>query len=259
MTKDYKQYKLDLKRSPVDERDYIAETIYSAEGELPEELDLRDDLPPVFDQKSQGSCAACTAACMKEWQENQDVGLEEHMSVQFVYNNRSNAPGEGMYPRDVMAILNKIGIVKETDYPYFTDAPITNALKEKAADYKIKGYASVSTIDGLKKALVKNGPCFISFPVYDYGLAFWKPKQGSKLLGYHAVTVVGYDKDGFIIRNSWSPGWGLDGYTNYGYRDWGSHREIWTTIDEDSDKPLPPPKPKKKEGWFKRFVKKVFG
>ena len=30
--------------------------------------------------------------------------------------------------------------------------------------------------------------------------------------GGHAVTVVGYTSDRFIIRNSWGTGWGDDGF-----------------------------------------------
>ena len=28
----------------------------------------------------------------------------------------------------------------------------------------------------------------------------------------HAVTVVGYTENAWIIKNSWGPNWGLDGY-----------------------------------------------
>ena len=35
----------------------------------PESLDLTCDLPPIRNQGEQGTCAAQTAACMKEYQE----------------------------------------------------------------------------------------------------------------------------------------------------------------------------------------------
>ena len=57
---------------------------------LPPTLDLTPKLPMVRNQGSQGSCAAQSAACMKEYQENVDNNITEHFSPQFVYNNRSN-------------------------------------------------------------------------------------------------------------------------------------------------------------------------
>ena len=47
--------------------------------------------------------------------------------------------------------------------------------------------------------------------------------------------LVGYNEDGFIVRNSWGHNWGNQGYSIYEYNDWGSHWEIWTTIDLDND------------------------
>ena len=56
------------------------------------------------------------------------------------------------------------------------------------------------------------------------------------------MTVVGYTKSAFIIRNSWGHWWADKGYCDYPFTEWGSHWEIWTTIDEKSTKP-PSPSP----------------
>ena len=64
---------------------------------LPETMDLRPNLLSVRNQGSQGSCVAQSISCMKEWQEKSQVNLNEYMSPQFIYNNRSNYPNEGMY------------------------------------------------------------------------------------------------------------------------------------------------------------------
>jgi C1A family cysteine protease len=251
---------LNIKKSPVDERDYVAETIFSsAPVELPKAHDMREDLPDVRNQGSQGSCAGMTSACMKEWQENKDVGFKDYMSPQFVYNNRNNQETAGMYSRDVMKILNKIGIVTEKDYPYQTFTPITEDLKNKASKYRISGYATVNSIEGLKKALFKNGPCYFAVPVYNYGNRMWKPKQGESRLGGHAMTCVGWNESGFIIRNSWGMGWNGDGYTVFPYSDWGLHWEAWTTIDADSGSDIVQPLKKKKSFWqrIKDFFKGI--
>jgi len=235
--------------SPLDEKDWIAESIYlmrrkrDGEIDLPKELDLRKDLQPIRSQGGQGTCSAQTASCMKEWQEKKNINLNEYFSPQFIYNLRENYPNSGMYGRNTMQILQKIGCCREIHYPYETDKDkntVSDKAKEYASNYKIKSYAQVKTIDGLKMALYKNGPCYISFPTYNNTTTFWKPENNSqKMNGGHAVTVVGYNKEGFIIRNSWGMKWNNNGYTIYPYTQFGSHWEIWTTIDDESNKDVP--------------------
>ena len=110
---------------------------------------------------------------MKEWQELKDVSFNQYMSPQFIYNNRENQDSEGMYGRDVMRILSKVGSCSETSYPYQKiEDPnnILHSIKEEALNYKIKSYAQIKTLDSLKRALYINGPCYISFPVYNHGI-----------------------------------------------------------------------------------------
>ena len=64
----------------------------------------------------------------------------------------------------------------------------------------------------------------------------WDSKEGDgNGHGGHAMVVVGYDEEGFIIRNSFGEKWGKKGYCWYPYADWGAHWEIWTTIDDKSE------------------------
>jgi C1A family cysteine protease len=247
---DLTQYKFNLEKSPTDPRDFMLESVYPEAVELPTKWDLRKDMRSVRDQGAQGTCSAQTASAFKEWQEYVDVGFKEWMSPQFVYNLRPNIPSEGMFPRDTMEILYKIGIVPEKDYPYGSNTHVTDELYKIAAKYKIEGYAAVNTVDSLKKALFMNGPCYIAFPVYNpQKMEFWKPDfTGQQMLGGHAVTVVGYLKDSFIIRNSWSSEWGDQGYTYYPFIQFGMHWEIWTAIDADSN----PENLAKKSAQYKR-------
>jgi hypothetical protein len=233
-------YELNIEPSPIDRRDWILEDVLSSDFDVNPVLDYRSELEDIRDQGSQGTCAAQTVACMKEWQEKQDVKWYGYMSPQFVYNHRKNQDGSGMYSRDVMKILHKIGICPESKYPYGKiESPnnIDEDVKETALNYVIDSYASVNTIDGLKKSLIKNGPCYIAFPVYNYSDKFWKRVDQQVFLGGHAVCVVGYTKDSFIIRNSWGDKWGDNGYTYYPFNEWGSHWEVWSTVDADTYSP----------------------
>ena len=42
-----------------------------------------------------------------------------------------------------------------------------------------------------------NGPCLVGFPVYNYGIKMWKQENGEQFKGGHAMTIVGYNFDGF--------------------------------------------------------------
>ena len=109
-------YKINITKSPEDERDYIAETIYPTESDYPTNLDLRKSLLPVRNQGSQGTCVAMSCACMKEWQELKDISFKEYMSPQFIYNNRENQERAGMYGRSAMKILSTLGSCKEISF-----------------------------------------------------------------------------------------------------------------------------------------------
>jgi len=255
---DATKYKFNLEKSPIDSRDFLLESIYPVKVSLPETWDLRKYMKPVRDQGNAGTCSAQTASAIKEWQERADVNFMDYMSPWFVYQLRENQNSEGMYPRDTMKILNKIGIVPEKDYGYLTTSPITNKLKENASIFKIQGYAQINTVEALKQSLFTNGPCYIAFPVYNpNSMEFWKPAfNGQTMLGGHAVTVVGYRKRDFIIRNSWSSAWGDQGYTYYPFTDFGYHWEIWTAIDADSNPENLINKAKKHQCIFKRIFSK---
>ena len=236
---------LNLKKSEEDTRDWNFEKLMKSD-DLPLWCDHRNKLQPVRNQGNQGTCYAQSAACMKEWQENRDYGLDEYLSPQFFYNNRNywnnnkkdgNDKNEdyGMTGRDVMRILKDAGICLESEYPYgIVDENVSDMdieLIESAKKHRIKSYARVSTLEGLKRSLFENGPCLIAFPVYNYTDQMWNKKEGDSNLGGHAMTVVGYTEESFIIRNSWGLDWGDNGYSYYYFNDWGAHWEIWTTID----------------------------
>ena len=233
--------------SPEDIRDYKYEFIELSEENLPKTLDMRNEILAVRNQGADGACVAFTASCMKEVQERRDIDFNEYMSPQFIYLNRQNRNTEGMYPRDLMRILSTIGSIPEKMMPYQKSTKITKEMLKNASNHRISGYASISTIDGLKSALVKNGPALLGIPVYHYGKHLWYERTGDRLRGGHAVAVVGWDETGFIIRNSWGASWNGDGHTHFPFEHWGMQWETWTSIDADSVKEIVNNKPKKKK------------
>ena len=230
---------LNVKKSPIDDRDWIFKN-KNNNIKLPLILDYRNDLLPVRNQGNQGTCYAQSVACMKEWQEKKDTNLDKYLSPQFFYNNRSNLydddknNDEGMYGRDVMKLLRNIGICEEEIYPYGLiqkKQEIQEYCYLKAKKNIIKGYAKIDSLDSLKESLYTNGPCLIAFPVYNNGNEMWIKNNDNNFMGGHAMCVVGYLEDSFIIRNSWGNYWGDNGYCYYKFKDWNSHWECWTTVD----------------------------
>lgn len=228
-------------KSPIDNRDWIITDVLS---ELQDTLDYRYMLQPIRNQGSQGTCYAQSAACAKEWQEKINYNFNNYFSPQFFYNYRPNIyddndnNNDGMFGRDVMKLLLDIGICTEKEYPYglIEDKNIINSsVIKNALNHKIKSYARVTSIDSLKLSLFKNGPCLISFPIYNYSMEMWKSTiKDTEIIGGHAMTVVGYTNDSFIIRNSWGSSWGDNGYCYYKLNDWGVHWEIWSIVDDKS-------------------------
>jgi len=237
-------YSLNANTSPPDPRDYQAESIFPADLSLPKVYDPRSTMLQVRDQGSEGSCVAESISCLKEIQEKKNVSFNDYMSPQFVYNNRANQTTAGMNGRDAMNIVCDKGIVAEEDYPYGKiEAPdkISQDILNKAANYKAKGYAYVNTIDTMKSAIYRSGACIVLVEVYSMSETMWKPaKLGDPSSGGHAMAAIGWNEQGFILRNSWGAQWGQDGgYTIFPYSDWGMQDEVWTLIDDTSSQPDP--------------------
>ena len=107
----------------------------------------------------------------------------------------------------------------------------TEGVPSDAGNLKIHEYAKIRNIPELKYAILANGPCFSALPVYHNGRNFWNRESGyNTIVGYHAISLVGYTEDSFIIRNSWGRGFGDNGYTEISDRDFGKLLEAWTIV-----------------------------
>ena len=225
--------------SPPDPRDWNTEPVFDEHVRKPRRyLDLRHELKPIRNQGKQGTSAAHVGVCMAEYQVRKNKLLKKQLlSPQFLYDQREDQEKSTMCGREIMKILGNIGVCQETSYPYEKSKEKTEVeanLLEEASLCKIQNYARVHTISSLKKALFVNGPCFISFPVYNHTVKMWVQHKGEVCLGGHAMTVVGYDKKGFILRNSWGLYWKTKGYCHFPYKDWGCQYEIWTIVKPES-------------------------
>ena len=220
---------------------------------LPSKLDYTSQMMPVRNQGDLfGTCGPQVFCSMYEWKEER---VCEYLSPQFMFNCRATQNQNGMTCRDVMKIGQKIGVPKDTEYPYGTQGDMVDIardskLMDAASRHKISSYARVYSIEDMKAALVTNGPGMVAIPVYNMSDAnkLWvKDADNNRLRGGHAITLVGYDTDDvgphFIVRNSWGVGWGDRGYGKLYEKDWESVWEGWTCkyIGHGDGEPEPPP------------------
>ncbi len=56
-------------------------------------------------------------------------------------------------------------------------------------------------------------------------------KADTEQQGGHAFALVGFNRRGFIVQNSWGPGWGLKGFAVLAYDDWGANgKDAWVCV-----------------------------
>ena len=176
--------------------------------EMPEEYSYQDIMPPVLDQGYTSKCVCYTLTSLLDWKVNRLKGTKDSnkFSIDELYNSRADKRADGMQIKEALKYLRHNGL----------------------NGTKIEEYAMVGSVEMIKRALILNGPCAIGVPVYQTSdTDFW---NGSELLGGHCVMIVGYDKEGLVIRNSWGTSWGSRGYAVIPYDDFKKVFEAWSII-----------------------------
>lgn len=72
-------------------------------------------------------------------------------------------------------------------------------------------YVSANVHTGWTKVDTKGTPTHAGLPLIEH-----QPKS----IGGHAFAIVGYNKRGFIVQNSWGTDWGASGFAILSYQDW---------------------------------------
>lgn len=200
------------------------------QDDLPEEVDLRNQCPVVYDQGKLGSCTANAIGAAYEFDELKQHNHDEFSpSRLFIYYNERNMEGRvdedaGAEIRDGMKAINSVGVCHRNLWPYdiskFTDKPTDDCFEDAKNHKSIKYERLTQNLHELRHCISEGYPFVFGFSVYE---SFESeevaktgympiPKPDEKLLGGHAVMAVGYDKNNFIIRNSWGETWGDHGY-----------------------------------------------
>jgi C1A family cysteine protease len=219
--------KFHLNKDRPDSRDYV----YAVRGvSNPAIVDLRPYCTPIENQLSLGSCTGQAVAGAIELLDNRD-GKFVDVSRLFIYYWERWLMGtinydSGAYIRDGIKATNRWGACLESLWPYivskFRAQPSQPAILD-GANRKVTRYERILDIDGCFDALSRGFPVIVGFLVYSSfesrqtitrGIMTYPDVRRERLLGGHAVLLVGYDKTRqvFIARNSWGAGWGDRGY-----------------------------------------------
>ena len=199
---------------------------------MPLHVDLRDKMPPVYDQGSLGSCTANATGAAIEYERIKDGQTRFMPSRIFQYYNTRYIEGtadqdSGGTIRDAVKAAASYGVVPETLYPYdikhFAVKPPAEIYAE-GRECMLKDYRRIpQSLNHMQLALAQGFPIIFGFSVYESFESDQVARTGNMpmpnaereaMVGGHAVLAVGYDGDErvFYVRNSWGPKWGMDGY-----------------------------------------------
>ena len=180
---------------------------------LPEQFSYMKYLPKVLNQGSKPICVPCSISSYLNWDLNLADGSKKDNNIDlFEIFDNGNGGESGMTFKDAFKFLRKEGV---------------NTDKGKI---KLNRYAKINSALALKLALITNGPCVGALPVYNSLVDEFWVNRSNELEGLHAIAIVGYNKDGFIIRNSWGLSYGEDGYAFIKNDDINKFIEIWTLM-----------------------------
>ena len=216
---------------------------------MPETFDWRSKgLSPVENQGSCGSCWAFAATSVLEDIATLTTGVPADYSEQYLVDCNKEGWGcqGGWVPHDYHKSKGHKGTHSGSAYPY------------QGREGSCKNLPVVDKIRDWK--YVQNNPEQIKQAIFNYGPVFTVLYVDSTLQGYsggvfsqcstgqsnHAVTLVGWGKDYWIMKNSWGPQWGESGYMRikFGCNNIGENTSY--VVHENKLNPAPEPEPKPK-------------
>lgn len=249
--------RLDAFPDKIDVRDWFYQPSLNA---LPDQLINCDRIPLILDQGEEGACTGFALAAVINFhlvingRSTVQKIKQECASPRMLYEmarRYDEWPGEnyeGSSARGTMKGWVAHGVVNRKLWPDTLHKPHhlnKDNRAEKALEIPAGAYYRVMhrQVRDMHAALNETGILYATLMVH----AGWDdPKENVKTYEYvhdgkkrsillpiierkdradsgHAIAIVGYTRDGFIIQNSWGPGWGYKGFAILPYQDWMLH------------------------------------
>ncbi len=231
--------------SPEPERDWRFEhadragLLAAAPAAIPTSKDLRTSWWKIGDQGSSGSCVGwATADSVLRWHfvKANRIKTRDKLSVRFVWM-ASKETDQFLTPpstfievagtslKAALDVARKYGSVREQVLPFSGKlfAGEEEAFYARAARFKIASYFNLTLrrpadIKEWRRWLATKGPILTRLNVdqtwydasdTDGNLDTYRRETAG---GGHAIALVGYTPDRFIVRNSWGTSWGDRGF-----------------------------------------------
>lgn len=182
------KHKINIKKSPLDIRDYQAVHFIDNSIELPESY-----ISPKTKVRCQWLSSQCVAyACTQAMSQQESINGNYNLySPHYIYETRENKD-DGWYVRACLKNLQKIG----------------TTLNHSNEVYKIKSYFRCNSIDEIKRCIMQHG-CVISSCDVHGSDWFLKSKinidqKKKELICGHAFIIVGWKDDYWIVQDSYS-------------------------------------------------------
>ena len=200
-------------------------------------------LAPVQNQANGGNCWAFSALAAIESSIFKATGLEfdlsegnmkNIMSKYSIYGWKMDSNDGGYDDMGIGYLTSWLGPVLESQEIYDDSNGVSSVLNPLTHIQNILFFKrnSFTDNDEIKRAVINYGAVSTGIrmlPTHDYSIHKWVQYYDGMMGCNHAVAIVGWDDDFFvrdapgrgawIVKNSWGPEWGDDGYFYVSYYD----------------------------------------
>jgi C1A family cysteine protease len=190
--------------------------------DLPAGIDWRTEgaVTPVKNQQQCGSCwsFSTTGAIEGAWAISNGtlVSLSEQQLIDCSTGQGNQGCNGGMMDDAFQYVIQNGGLTTEDQYPYTATGPNTCEAAGKSFAAKITGYTDVQpNSDEALMAAVAKQPVSVAIEADQSAFQFYSSGVLTAACGSnldHGVLVVGYNSAAWIVKNSWGPDWGDNGY-----------------------------------------------
>ena len=216
----------------------------------------------ILDQGREGACTGFGLAGVVNylrWKLAVDAGerAPEKVSERMLYHLArfyDEWPGEdyeGSSCRGAMKGWQRHGVCAEALWQYRDAQGNVAFLRPQpgwdadAAKRPLGAYYRIDkdSITDMQAALVEVGAIYASASVHKgwflqpvgriapIGLPVIETPENGENVGGHAFAFVGYTREGFIVQNSWGPGWGVQGFAILPFTDWVARgSDAWVAV-----------------------------